>query len=116
MTSLSASLGITSPESAGRAPGSWGGGGGGGDRERLKLDKAQFLRCSQGLRRHSGGKKRPEDDAVLVMLCLCSYCCLKKPVWSGLSGKGKRSRFPPKSRSILSKRWLLRGGTVVIYP
>lgn len=62
----------------------------GASKERLKLDRVQFLQCSQGLRRHSGGKK-PENDVVLVMLCLWGYCFLKKPVWSGLSGKAKES-------------------------
>ena len=37
-------------------------------------------------------------------------------MWSGLSGKGKRSHFPPKSRGVFAKRWLPRGEIDVTYP
>lgn len=66
MTSLSASLGILTPQVSWQS--SWELEVEAG-REQLKLDKVQFLQCSQGLRRHSGGKK-PENDAVLLTLCL----------------------------------------------
>lgn len=101
MTSLPASLGITTPESAGKVPGSYGWGAG---KERLKLDRAQLLQCSQGLGRHSGGGKGPKT--TLSWSCFVSAATV---VLKGLCGQDFRE-LAQESHGLFSKPVLLRGG------
>lgn len=90
MTSLPASLGITTPESAGKVPGSyeWE-----ASKELLKLDRAQLLQCSQGLRRHLGGGKGPK--MTLSWSCFVSAATV---VLKGLCGQDFRE-LAQESRS-----------------
>lgn len=90
MTSLPASLGITTPEPAGKVPGSY---GWEAAKERLKLDRAQLLQRSQGRRRHSAGGKGPKT--TLSWSCFVSVASV---VLKGLCGQDRRE-LAQESRS-----------------